>query len=52
MLIAPSREEVVAAYAAGRPCVVAARLVADLETPVAAYLKLAARHPGATFPCT
>jgi anthranilate synthase component I len=49
MLIAPSRDDVLAAFAVGRPCVVTARLVADLETPVAAYLKLAARHPGATF---
>ncbi len=49
MLVAPGFEAVAAAYAEGRPSVVSARLVADLETPVAAYLKLAARSPGATF---
>jgi anthranilate synthase component 1 len=35
------------AYAAGRPQVVYRRLIADLETPVAAYLKLAAGLPNA-----
>ena len=36
-------------YAAGRACVVATTLVADLETPVSAYLKLAANRAGAMF---
>ena len=36
-------------YAAGRACVVATTLVADLETPVSAYLKLAANRSGAMF---
>ena len=36
-------------YAAGRASVVATTLVADLETPVSAYLKLAAGRAGAMF---
>ena len=36
-------------YAAGRACVVATTLVADLETPVSAYLKLAAGRAGDMF---
>jgi anthranilate synthase component 1 len=36
-------------YATGRACVVATTLVADLETPVSAYLKLAAGRAGAMF---
>ena len=36
-------------YAAGRACVVATTLVADLETPVSAYLKLAANRAGNMF---
>jgi anthranilate/para-aminobenzoate synthase component I len=36
-------------YAAGRACLVATTLVADLETPVSAYLKLAANRAGAMF---
>jgi hypothetical protein len=36
-------------YAAGRASVVATTLVADLETPVSAYLKLAANRAGAMF---
>ena len=42
MQIEPAFEEFGAAYSAGRPQVVWTRLVADLETPVSAYLKLAA----------
>ncbi len=38
-----------AAYDAGLPGLLRTRLVADLETPVAAYLKLRARHAGAAF---
>jgi len=40
LALSPSREAVIAAYEAGRPQVLTARLVADLETPVSAYLKL------------
>ena len=42
MQIEPAFEDFGAAYSAGRPQVVWTRLVADLETPVSAYLKLAA----------
>ncbi len=41
----PSLEEFEARYEAGEPQVVWTRLVADLETPVSAYLKLAAGRP-------
>lgn len=40
MSASPSLEDFTAVYDAGRPCVVSTTLVADLETPVAAYLKL------------
>ncbi len=40
MRIDPDPEAFAAAYAAGRPQVVWTRFVADLETPVSAYLKL------------
>jgi anthranilate synthase component I len=46
MLVSPAFDGAAAAYAAGRPCVLTAKLVADLETPVAAYLKLAAHAAG------
>jgi anthranilate synthase component 1 len=36
-------------YADGRACLVATTLVADLETPVSAYLKLAANRAGNMF---
>jgi anthranilate synthase component 1 len=36
-------------YAEGRACVLTATLVADLETPVSAYLKLAAKRTGNMF---
>jgi anthranilate synthase component 1 len=49
MAIEPSFEAVAAAYDDERPVVVSTRLVADLETPVGAYLKLAARHSGPSF---
>jgi len=42
MLIEPSGEDFARAYEAGRPGVVWTRLVADLETPVSAMLKLSA----------
>jgi len=45
MLIEPAFDDFAARYAAGAPQVVWTRLVADLETPVGAYLKLAAGKP-------
>ena len=36
-------------YARGEPSLVSTRLVADLETPVSAYLKLASDKPARTF---
>ena len=41
----PELAEFVSAYAAGRPQVVWTSLVADLETPVSAMLKLAEGRP-------
>ena len=38
-----------ASYAAGEPCLVSARLIADLETPVSAFLKLSAGREGRIF---
>ena len=48
MLLTPRYDDFARSYAAGKPQVVTARLVADLETPVSAYLKLA-RRPGPKF---
>ena len=45
----PSFEAFESAYAAGRPVLVSTRLVADLETPVSAFLKLSAGRPGNVF---
>jgi anthranilate synthase component I len=45
MLIEPSAEKFAARYAAGEPQVVWTRLVADLETPVSAFLKVAGSRP-------
>ncbi len=45
MQIQPSQDQFSAAYAAGRPQVVWTTLVADLETPVSAMLKLADGRP-------
>ena len=42
-------DELAASYQAGRPCVVWSVLVADLETPVSAFLKLAAQRRGNIF---
>jgi len=42
-------DDLAIAYEAGRPTVVWSVLVADLETPVAAYLKLAAERSGNLF---
>ena len=41
--------DIEALYAEGRPSVLTATLVADLETPVSAYLKLAARRSANMF---
>lgn len=41
----PARDDFAAAYARGEAQVVWTRLVADLETPVSAYLKLANKRP-------
>ena len=49
MLVAPSPEAAAAAYAEGRPVLLRTTLVADLETPVAAFLKLKAGRDGAAF---
>jgi anthranilate synthase component 1 len=38
-----------ASYAAKEPCLVSARLIADLETPVSAFLKLSAGRQGRIF---
>jgi anthranilate synthase component 1 len=45
----PAYDAVEAAYDAGRPSLVVTRLVADLETPVSAYLKLARGRSGNAF---
>jgi anthranilate synthase component I len=45
MKVEPSFEGFAAAHAAGKPSVLYTRLVADLETPVSAMLKLADRRP-------
>ncbi|MEY3597364.1 MAG: hypothetical protein RL543_1317 [Pseudomonadota bacterium] len=45
----PSFEAFESAYAAGRPVLVSTRLVADLETPVSAFLKLSAGRTGNVF---
>ena len=47
MNVEPAFEQFAAAYAAGRPQVVWTRLIADLETPVSAMLKLADGRPNA-----
>ena len=45
MHIEPSAQSFAARYAAGEPQVVWTTLVADLETPVSAYLKVAGARP-------
>jgi anthranilate synthase component 1 len=45
MKVEPSFSDFAARYAAGLPQLVSTRLIADLETPVAAMLKLAAGRP-------
>ncbi|HEY7384511.1 MAG TPA: anthranilate synthase component I [Beijerinckiaceae bacterium] len=49
MLVDPGYDDVARQLEAGRPCVLRARLVADLETPVAAFLKLRHGREGAAF---
>jgi anthranilate synthase component 1 len=46
MLIEPAAEAFAARYAAGEPQVVWTTLVADLETPVSAFLKITGAKPG------
>ncbi len=50
MQIEPAAEAFAARYAAGQPQVVWTTLVADLETPVSAFLKIAGTKPGNTQP--
>ncbi|SNB61162.1 anthranilate synthase, component I [Arboricoccus pini] len=45
MLVQPSRDSFIAAFEAGRPQVLWTTLVADLETPVSAMIKLADGQP-------
>ena len=45
MNVEPAFEKFAAAYDAGKPQVVWTRLIADLETPVSALLKLADGRP-------
>jgi anthranilate synthase component 1 len=45
----PSFEAFEGAYASGRPVLVSTKLVADLETPVSAFLKLSAGRAGNVF---
>ena len=49
MIDAPFDEDFARAYAGGRASVLRTTLVADLETPVSAYLKLAAGRAGNMF---
>ncbi|MFN3351871.1 MAG: anthranilate synthase component I, partial [Pseudorhodoplanes sp.] len=45
MTVEPAAEEFAARYETGAPQVVWTRLVADLETPVSAFLKIAGDRP-------
>jgi anthranilate synthase component I len=45
MIVTPALPDFAAHYGAGRPQVVWTRLVADLETPVSTYLKVAGERP-------
>jgi anthranilate synthase component I len=47
IVVEPSRAEVLAALAQGRPALLWTKRVSDLETPVSAFLKLGAEQPGA-----
>ncbi|GJD96586.1 anthranilate synthase component I [Methylobacterium iners] len=46
---APDYDAFARSYEAGRPGLLNLTLVADLETPVAAFMKLRAVHPGSAF---
>src|ERR1700675_3435148 len=50
MQIEPSAQSFAARYAAGEPQVVWTTLVADLETPVSAFLKIAGARPESSLP--
>ena len=50
MQIEPAADAFAEIYARGAPQVVWTTLVADLETPVSAYLKVAGARPGAAAP--
>ena len=52
MQIEPSAAAFAARYAAGEPQVVWTTLVADLETPVSAFLKIAGARPKSSLPKT
>ena len=45
----PAFEDFAATHAAGAPCLVSTRLVADLETPVSAFLKVSGGRHGNVF---
>ena len=45
----PSESDAARAYEAGEPLLVSTRLVADLETPVSAFLKVSAGRVGNVF---
>ena len=45
----PSESDAARAYEAGEPLLVSTRLVADLETPVSAFLKVSAGRAGNVF---
>src|SRR3954464_12051786 len=49
MQVAPDFEVFAAGYGAGQACLLATTLVADLETPVATFLKLRHARRGAAF---
>src|SRR3954451_17657032 len=49
MQVAPDFEVFAAGYGAGQACLLRTTLVADLETPVAAFLKLRHERRGAAF---
>jgi anthranilate synthase component 1 len=48
-MVEPSLEACARSYEAGQACLVSARLVGDLETPVSAFLKLSAGRAGRIF---
>ncbi|MBV9394279.1 MAG: anthranilate synthase component I [Methylobacteriaceae bacterium] len=48
-MVEPAFDAFAAAYASGEPSLIATRLIADLETPVSAFLKLSAGRDGNCF---